>query len=171
MMHPYSCIQTLSSLQIPRHLDAFHHPMMVWPPPKTMIPPLFLLLSCYSFFISWLDSLKHFSPFGIYFSSLRKYHALIHISPPLESNHLKSLAPKKVLQNNIAQEKVSSIGSYFHDLWSNCMISMKITIENFTTVDHKITKLVWHELNFPQVCTQHGNVKIKCTTKSFNKKA
>ena len=42
MMHPYSCIQTLSSLQIPRHLDAFHHPMMAWPPPKAMIPPLIL---------------------------------------------------------------------------------------------------------------------------------
>jgi len=41
----------------------------------------------------------------------------------------------------------------------------------FTMVDHKITKLAWHELSFPQVCTQHDNVKIKCTTKRFNKKA
>ena len=29
----------MSSLQIPRHLDAFHHPMMAWPPPKAMILP------------------------------------------------------------------------------------------------------------------------------------
>jgi len=43
---------------------------------------------------------------------LRKYLALIHISPPLESNHLKGLVPKnKVLQNNIAQKKISSLGS------------------------------------------------------------
>ena len=75
------------------------------------------------------------------------------------------------MQNNIAQEKISSLGSLFHNSWSNCMISMKIPIENFTTVDHKITKLAWHELSFPQVCTQHDNVKIKCTTKRFNKKA
>ena len=32
----------MSSLQIPRYLDAFHHPMMAWPPPKAMIPPLIL---------------------------------------------------------------------------------------------------------------------------------
>ena len=24
------------------YLDAYHHPMMAWPPPKTMIPPLIL---------------------------------------------------------------------------------------------------------------------------------
>ena len=61
---------------------------------------------------SWLDSLRYFSPFGIYFFFLRKYLALIHISPPLESIHLKGLVPKnKVLQNNIAQEKISSLGS------------------------------------------------------------
>ena len=38
LMHP----KTLSSLQIPHHLDAYHHPMVAWPPPKTMIPPLIL---------------------------------------------------------------------------------------------------------------------------------
>ena len=79
----------MSSLQIPRHLDAFHHPMMAWPPPKAMIPPLILPRD------------------------------LIHlgISPPLGSNHLKGLAPKKVLQNNIAQKKISILGSWFmtHD--------------------------------------------------------
>jgi len=57
--------------------------MMAWPPPKTMIPLLILP------------------------------HDLIHlgISPPLGSNHLKGLAPKKVLQNNIAQKKISILGS------------------------------------------------------------
>ena len=29
----------MSSLQIPRYLDAFHHPMMAWPPPD-LIPLL-----------------------------------------------------------------------------------------------------------------------------------
>ena len=28
-------------------LDAYHHPMMTWPPPKTIISPLILPLSCY----------------------------------------------------------------------------------------------------------------------------
>ena len=32
----------MSSLQIPRYLGAYHHPMMAWPPSKTMIPPLIL---------------------------------------------------------------------------------------------------------------------------------
>ena len=57
-------------------LDVYHHPMMAWPPPKTMIslfvpPPI-----CYSSLICWLDpvgifpfleytfpSWEHFSPF------------------------------------------------------------------------------------------------------------
>ena len=83
MMHPYSCIQTLSSLQIPRYLDAYHHPMMAWPPSKTMIPPLILP------------------------------HDLIHLGifPSLESNHSKGLPSKKVLQNNIARKKISGLGS------------------------------------------------------------
>jgi len=38
----------------------------------------------------------------------------------------------------------------------------------FTMVDHKITKLAWHELSFPQVCAQNDNVKIKCTTRCYN---
>ena len=50
------------------------------------------------------------------------------------------------------------------------MISMKIPIENFTMVDHKIMKLACHELSFPQVCTQHDNVKIKCTTRFISRK-
>ena len=79
-------------------------------PLKPWFPPLFLPYLSIS--PSWLDSLRYFSPFGICFFSLRKYHVLIHISPPLESNHLKGLVPKnKVLQNNIAQEKISSLGS------------------------------------------------------------
>ena len=76
-MHPYSCIQALSSLQIPRHLDAYHHLMMAWPPSKIMIPPLILP------------------------------HDLIHLG--ISPFGIKSL--KKVLQNNIAQKKISSLGS------------------------------------------------------------
>ena len=72
-------------------------------PLKPWFPPLFLPLSCYfSLILTW----SNFSPFGIYLSSLGKHLALIHISHPLESNHLKSL-----LQNNIAQENISSLGS------------------------------------------------------------
>jgi len=56
-MHPKPC----QASKFPVYLDAFHHPMMAWPPPKAMIPPLILPRD------------------------------LIHlgISPPLESNHLK----------------------------------------------------------------------------------
>ena len=73
-------------------LDAYHHPMMTWPPPKTMIspfvpPPILLLLP------HDLISLGVSPPLGYTFFSLRKYLALIHISPPLESNHLKGLVP------------------------------------------------------------------------------
>ena len=74
-------------------------------PLKPWFSLLFLPLSCYfSLMLTW--STRYFSPFGIYLSSLGKHLALIHISSPLESNHLKSL-----LQNNIAQEKISSLGS------------------------------------------------------------
>ena len=71
---------------------------------------------------SWLDSLRYFS--------LRKYLSLIHISLPLESNHLKGLAPKKVLQNNIAQKKISILGSWFmtHDpiVWYQWRYQLRI---------------------------------------------
>ena len=82
-MHPYSYIPSLVKPPNSPYLDAYHHAMMAWPPPKTMIPPLILP------------------------------HDLIHlgISPPLGSNHLKGLAPKKVLQNNIAKKKISNLGS------------------------------------------------------------
>ena len=83
MMHPYLCIQTLLSLQMPRSLKAYYHLMMAWPPSKTMIPPLILP------------------------------HDLIHlgISLSLESNYSKGLSSKKVLLNNIAQKKISGLGS------------------------------------------------------------
>ena len=42
MMHPYLCIPNLVKPPNSRYLDAFHHPMMAWPPPKAMIPPLIL---------------------------------------------------------------------------------------------------------------------------------
>jgi len=83
---------------------------MTWSPPKTMIspfdpPPILLLLPHDLIHLGISPSLEYA------FSSWEKYLALIHISPPLESNHLKDLAPKKVLQNNIVQEKISSLGS------------------------------------------------------------
>ena len=80
---PTHASQALSSLQIPRCLKAYYHPMMAWPPSKTMIPPLIFP------------------------------HDLIHlgISPSLESNHSKGLPSKEVLQNNIAQKKISGLGS------------------------------------------------------------
>jgi hypothetical protein len=40
-----------------------------------------------------------------------------------------------------------------------------------TRVDHKIIKLAWHELSFPQMCARNDNVKIKCTTRYLNQES
>ena len=91
-------------------LDAYYHPMLTWSPPKTIIPPfvpppISLLLPHdlihLAFLLLWniLFPLGNISP-----SLLGICLALIHISPPLESNHLKSLAPKGLAKQYSSRE-------------------------------------------------------------------
>ena len=59
---------------------ASHNPMMAWPPPKTMIPTLFLPLSCYFSLMTWFT--WHVSPLEYTFPSWEHFslcwnHALL----------------------------------------------------------------------------------------------
>ena len=79
---------------LPSSNDDLASPLKPWFPP--LFPPTLLLLP------HDLIHLGIFPPLGYASSPWEKYLALIHISPPLESNHLKGVAPTNVLQNNIA---------------------------------------------------------------------
>ena len=90
-------------------LDAYHHPMLTWPPPKSIIP------LCFSTFLLLL---LLFFPFGIKvappWEDTHCHLALIQISPPLKSNHLKRLGKTIYLK----REKLvaNGVSSMNHDL-------------------------------------------------------
>jgi len=97
-----------------------------WSSSKTMIPPLILP------------------------------HDLIHlgISPSLESNHSKGLPSKEVLQNNIAQKKISILGSWFmtHDpiVWYQWRYQLRIFYGG--SQNHE-TSMTWAKLS-TSMCTK-----------------
>ena len=69
-------------------LDAYYHPMMAWPPSKTMIstfvpPPILLLLPHDLIHLACLPLGIYFSFLGTFLPLLEPCLALIHISPPL----------------------------------------------------------------------------------------